>query len=218
MEAGSHLSLALQILAGVGLAAAAGLRAFLPPLVAGLLVRLDVVAVRGDLEWLGSTPALIIFGTAVLAEILADKVPLLDHALDLAGLVVKPAAGALVMAAPLVDLGPLPTLVLALVIGGGVAAGVQVTKSGLRLASTGTTSGLGNPVLSAAEDGLSLTATLLALLKPLLLLVLLVICLLFLRRVVQWMQARARRRRGLHPRTPAGHDAPPFPAGGDTQG
>lgn len=197
MEAGFHQSLLFQILAGLGLAAAAGLRAFLPPLVLGLLARFDLVTLRGDLDWLAATPALIIFATAVLVEILADKVPLLDHVLDLLGMVVKPAAGALVLAAPLVDLGPLTTLLLALVVGGTVAATVHATKSALRLASTGTTGGMGNPVLSLAEDGLSLTGTVLAILAPLLLVLLLVASLLFLRRIVRWMQARVRPRPSL---------------------
>ena len=197
MEAGFHESLLFQILAGLGLAAAAGLRAFLPPLVLGLLARFDLVTLRGDLDWLASTPALIIFATAVLGEVLADKVPLLDHALDILGMVVKPAAGALVLAAPLVDLGPLPTLLLALAVGGTVAATVHATKSALRLASTGTTGGMGNPVLSLAEDGLSLTGTVLAILAPLLLILLLVVSLLFLRRIVMWMQSRMRPRPSL---------------------
>ena len=194
MEAGLQESLIIQILAGIGLAAAAGLRAFLPPLVLGLMARFDLVALRGDLDWLASTPALIIFATAVLAEVLADKVPLLDHALDILGMVVKPAAGALVLAAPLVDLGALPTLLLALAVGGTVAATVHATKSALRLASTGTTGGMGNPALSVAEDGLSLTGTLLAVLAPILLFLLLVASLIFLRRIVIWMQSRSRPR------------------------
>jgi len=194
VEAGLQESLIIQILAGIGLAAAAGLRAFLPPLVLGLMARFDLVALRGDLDWLASTPALIIFATAVLAEVLADKVPLLDHALDILGMVVKPAAGALVLAAPLVDLGALPTLLLALAVGGTVAATVHATKSALRLASTGTTGGMGNPALSVAEDGLSLTGTLLAVLAPILLFLLLVASLIFLRRIVIWMQSRSRPR------------------------
>ncbi|MCZ6746605.1 MAG: DUF4126 domain-containing protein, partial [Acidobacteria bacterium] len=144
MDAGWDQGLFFQILAGLGLAAAAGLRAFLPPLVVGLMARADLITLRGDLDWLAGTPALIIFATAVAVEVLADKVPLLDHALDVVGLVVKPAAGALVLAAPLVDMGPLATLLLALAVGGTLAGMVHVTKSALRLASTGTTGGLGN--------------------------------------------------------------------------
>jgi hypothetical protein len=192
MESGFHDSLLLQILAGAGLAAAAGLRAFLPPLVVGALARLDLITLRSDLQWLESTPALVILATAVFFEVLGDKIPLLDHTLDVVGTVLKPAAGAVVLAAPLLDLSPLATLVLALLLGGSIAETVHLTKSGLRLASTGTTSGLGNPALSAAEDGLSLSGTLLAVFFPLLLLGLLVLGVLFLRRVVRWMQSRSR--------------------------
>ncbi len=194
MDAGWNQALFFQILAGLGLAAAAGLRAFLPPLVVGLMARADLITLRGDLDWLAGTPALIIFATAVAVEVLADKVPLLDHALDVVGLVVKPAAGALVLAAPLVDMGPLATLLLALAVGGTLAGMVHVTKSALRLASTGTTGGMGNPALSLAEDGLSLTGTVLAVVAPLLLVLLLALSLLFLRKIVHWMQARARPR------------------------
>lgn len=190
MEAGLDQSLWIQVLVGVGLAAAAGLRAFLPALVVGIMARMDLIALRGDMDWLASTPALVIFGTAVLAEVLADKVPLLDHALDLMGMVVKPAAGALVLAAPLVDLGPLATILLALTLGGTVAGSVHLTKSALRLASTGTTGGMGNPLLSVAEDGLSLSGTLLAVLAPVMLALLLVLCVFFLNRIIRWMKAR----------------------------
>jgi hypothetical protein len=192
MDPGFHDSLLLQILAGAGLAAAAGLRAFLPPLAVGLLARLDLIPLRGDLQWLASDAVLIILGAAVVIEILGDKIPLLDHGLDVVGTVLKPVAGAVVLAAPLLDLSPLVTLALAVVVGGSIAETVHLTKSGLRLASTGTTSGLGNPAISVAEDGLSLTGAVLAVFYPLLLLVLLVIGVLLLRRLVRWLQARSR--------------------------
>jgi hypothetical protein len=180
------------VLAGIGLAAAAGLRAFLPPLLVGVLARLDLIPLRDDLQWLASTPVLIVLGTAVILELLGDKIPVLDHGLDVLGTVLKPASGALMLAAPLLDLSPAMTLLAALLVGGTVAGTVHLTKSGLRLASTGTTAGLGNPALSLAEDGLSASGTLLAVFAPLLLLLLLVVGLLVLRRVVRWMQTRAR--------------------------
>ena len=79
-------------------------------------------------------------------------------------------------------------------VGGTLAGSVHVTKSALRLASTGTTGGMGNPALSLAEDGLSLTGTVLAVVAPLLLVLLLALSLLFLRKIVHWMQARIRPR------------------------
>jgi hypothetical protein len=108
------------------------------------------------------------------------------------GTVLKPAAGAVVLAAPLLDLSPLTTLVLAVVVGGSIAETIHLTKSGLRLASTGTTSGLGNPALSVVEDGLSLSGAVLAVFYPVLLLALLLIGIVLLRRLVRWMQSRSR--------------------------
>jgi hypothetical protein len=190
MDTPGAATLALQILAGTGLAAAAGLKAFLPPFMVGLLARLDLFELRPGLSWLESTPALIILGTAVVVELAADKIPLIDHVLDAAETLIKPAAGAVVAAAAFVDLSPLWAGVLALAVGGGVAGTVHLAKSGLRLASTGTTGGLGNPALSVLEDGLSLGAVLVAVFAPLLLLLILILGLLLLRRMVRWMQAQ----------------------------
>lgn len=169
-----YLAILAQILAGVTLAAAAGLRAFIPPLLVGLLGRLDLVTLRPGLDWMESTPALVIFGTAVVLEILGDKVPWLDHALDTVQTFLKPASGILVAAAALVDLPPLWAAILAIVVGGTVAGAVHVGKAGVRLASTGTTGGLANPALSAAEDGLSAAGTLLSVFFPILAFALLV--------------------------------------------
>ena len=51
-------------------------------LVVGLGGRFDFIPLGARFEWLESTPALIVFGVAVLAEVLADKIPVVDHALE----------------------------------------------------------------------------------------------------------------------------------------
>jgi hypothetical protein len=191
MDWGFHGSLLLQILGGIGLAASVGFRAFLPPLVVGLLGRFDVISLRAGLDWMETTPALVVFGTAVVVELLADKIPAVDHALDAAASFVKPAAGALVFAAALTDLPPLWTVVVSLVVGGATAGGVHIAKSGLRLASTGATGGIANPILSIAEDGISLTGSLLSIFVPILLIFLLIVGALVLRRIVRWMRSRS---------------------------
>ena len=121
VETISYASLLLQIATGVGLAAVTGLRAFLPAFVVGVVGRLDWIPLRGGFEWLESTPALVIFGTAFILEILADKIPGVDHFLDATGTVVKPAVGALVMVASLADLPPLYAAVIGLLLGGSVS-------------------------------------------------------------------------------------------------
>lgn len=192
MSAGFEGTLALQIVAGIGLAAATGLRAFLPPLVIGILARLDVVPLRPGTAWLESTPALVIFGVAVVLEILGDKIPWVDHALDVAAIVVKPTAATLVVVATVTDMSPLSATILGLLVGGTVAGTVHIARAGLRLVSTGTTGGLANPVLSVVEDGLSLVTTLVALFAPLLVILIGVVLFLLFR--------TGRRRRAAPPR------------------
>ena len=63
----------------IGLAACAGLRAWLPLLLTGALVRADVIAVGSSFSFIASNRALILFGLASVFEIMADKVPLKDY-------------------------------------------------------------------------------------------------------------------------------------------
>lgn len=158
--------LALQLVMGLGLAACCGLRAFLPLLALGLAGRLEVVDLSGTYDWLNSTPALTVFGVAVAGELLADKVPLVDHAFDALATLLKPVAGALVVAPLVSDWTPLQLTVLLMLAGGSVAGLVHVAKAQLRLASTALTAGLGNPLLSAAEDTGAAAGSVMVILLP----------------------------------------------------
>jgi hypothetical protein len=172
METFSPLALLFQLAAGAGLAACCGLRAFLPPLTIGLAARLglgDLVfgpgfELHSSFAWLASTPALVVFGSAVVVEVLADKIPWVDHALDAVQTAVRPLAGALVAAASLTELDPLPAAVVGLILGGSVAGGVHVAKAKTRLLSTAGTGGLASPVLSLVEDVLALAGSVLSVL------------------------------------------------------
>jgi hypothetical protein len=157
----------VQIAMGISLAACAGLRAFLPLLVAGLAGRFDWIPLGGRFEWLETTPALIVFGVAVLVEILGDKVPVVDHTLDTLQTFVKPVAGTLLAASVLTELSPLQATVLGLVTGGVVAETVHLSKANVRVASTLASAGIANPILSIGEDALTLAGSVLAIAIPL---------------------------------------------------
>lgn len=161
------VDLLLAFLLGLGLAAAAGLRVFVPLLIAGLAARFGRIELVAGFDWLGATPVLIGLGLATLIEILAYLVPWLDHALDAVAAPLAVAAGTLLMAAMLLELPPVWRWALALVAGGGAAGLVQLATTGLRLGSTATTGGLGNPVLAAGEAGGATLLGLLAVLIPL---------------------------------------------------
>jgi hypothetical protein len=162
--------LAFELALGTGLAATAGLRTFLPLVAVGLAGRIGLVTLAPAFAWLGSTPALTIFGAAIAVEIVADKVAGVDHLLDLAATVIKPCVGALLVASVATDWSPLGVTLASILAGGGVAGVVHLGKAKLRLISTATTGGLGNALLSLAEDLGALAGAVLALLAPLVLL------------------------------------------------
>ena len=172
--------LLFQILMGIGLAACAGLRAFLPLLVVGVAGRFDLVPLSDNFAWLADWPALIVLAVAVLAEVLSDKFPAVDNFLDMIQVFVKPVAGTILVASVVTELTPLQTTVLALILGSGTAGTVHVVKAKTRLVSTVSTAGVANPILSVAEDTASLTGSVLSLIVPPVVVLVLVFTLVFL--------------------------------------
>ena len=172
--------LLFQILMGIGLAACAGLRAFLPLLVVGVAGRFDLVPLSDNFAWLADWPALIVLAVAVLAEVLSDKFPAVDNFLDMIQVFVKPVAGTILVASVVTELTPLQTTVLALILGSGTAGTVHVVKAKTRLVSTVSTAGFANPILSVAEDTASLTGSVLSLIVPPVVVLVLVFILVFL--------------------------------------
>jgi len=166
LSAGDAALLATQLAMGFALAACVGLRTFLPLLAAGLLARFAYVDLGDHFGWMEKTPALIVFGSAVAFEVLADKVPGLDHALHVVESFVKPVAGTLVAASLFTNLDPMTAVVLGLVGGGTIAGAVHVAKGTTRVASTALTGGLGNPILSVVDDVLAVGGIVLAILAP----------------------------------------------------
>lgn len=153
---------------GLGLAAACGLRIFLPFLVLGLAARAEIVPLAHGFAWIASTPALVAFGVATALEIAGYYVPLVDNLLDVAATPAAVVAGAVASASVLTDLPPLVQGAVALV-GGGAAAGiVKGSTSLLRVKSSVTTAGVANPLLSTVEGIAAAVTSVLAILVPLL--------------------------------------------------
>ena len=158
----------------VALAASAGLRAWLPLLLAGGLARLGVLDLGPSFQFLASNKALVLFGVATAIELIGDKIPAIDHALDVIGTPLRPAAGALLAASVLGTVtDPITSVVLGVTVGAPSAFVPHVAKSALRSASTTVTGGLANPLLSILEDVISVVTFVLAVLLPLLVVVLL---------------------------------------------
>jgi len=184
-----------SLLAAFGLSGAAGLNAWIPLLVAGLLDRAGQLQLAEPYDVIATTPGLIVLGALFLLDFVGDKVPAVDSLLHVVGSVVHPASGAIVFAAPTEAPTDLPSIVL-FALGATVAGSLHATRATVRPASTTLTAGAGNPVLSFAEDVSSAVLSVVAVLAPLvgllLLLVVAVVAVLWWRRI-----ARARRRRSL---------------------
>ncbi len=136
---------------GLGLAASVGFRMFLPLLFLSAAAYFDVVPVGENWQWIGSIPAMVALGFATILEILAYYIPWVDNALDAVELPVAAFAGTAVMASTAMDIDPLWKWALAIIAGGGTASVVKGSNSGVRLASTTSSGGVTNPVISTVE-------------------------------------------------------------------
>ena len=106
MDATTDLMPLVSVAIGLGLAAAAGFRVFVPLLALGLASRQGWLSLAPGFEWLASTPTLVAFGTATVVEVLAYHVPFLDHLLDVVATPSAVVAGTLASAAVFTDLPP----------------------------------------------------------------------------------------------------------------
>jgi len=193
-----HLALGTEVLVhvamGVALSACAGLRAFVPLFVVGLAGRFDWVPLSGSFEWLSDWPALVVFGIAVVVELVGDKFPAVDHFLDSIQTIVKPIVGAMLMLTVVSDWAPLYLTLVWIILGGTLAGVVHLTKAKLRLASTVTTAGMGNPILSVTEDAGALAGTVGALIFPVAVALLVLVAI-----IVTWIALRRLLRRRVAP-------------------
>jgi hypothetical protein len=162
----SALEILLSLALGVALAAAAGLRIFLPLLVVSVAAYTDRLELTESLAWLGTLPAVLMLAVATLAEIAAYYVPGVDNLLDTIASPLAVVAGTVLAAAVMTDLPPLVKWTTAVIAGGGAAGLTQGVTALLRAKSTATTGGLGNSILATGELGGSLFVSMLALAAP----------------------------------------------------
>ncbi|MFE3454465.1 DUF4126 domain-containing protein [Nonomuraea sp. NPDC059194] len=170
----------LAALTGLGLSTAAGLNAYIPLLVVGVLANLtDAVKLPDGYAWLSDWWVLAIIAVLLVAEFVLDKVPVVDSINDAIQTAVRPASGGVVFSATAAAAefdrstwmtehpwaGWLIGIVTALL--------VHVLKSTARPVVNATTGGLGAPVASTVEDAGSLGVSLIAIFLPVLVLLLL---------------------------------------------
>jgi len=158
----------LSIFIGISLSAAAGFRVFVPLLVMSIAAHTGYLEPASGFEWVGTTPALVAFSIATLVEILAYYIPFVDNLLDAIATPLAVIAGVILTASTITGLHPFLSWTLAIIAGGGIAAVFQSITGLTRLASTTSTAGLGNPVVSTVELGGATLLSLIAVLLPVL--------------------------------------------------
>ena len=196
----------MEIGTPLGLGFASGINAYFPLLSFAISARwLHLYKVNPTFAFITSNWCIIALVILTILDFVADKIPVVDHAWDATHTFVRPLAGALVAAASsnrvIIPIGTGSSisshllsaasaatgvihitggglLVLAL-LGGVLAAMSHTAKATTRLASTITTAGLLNVILSIGEDILVCIVILLSLFVPAIMLILLVLFLLF---------------------------------------
>jgi len=191
----------LEVLTGSGLAASAGLNAYIPLLVMGLLGRYtDLINLPSGWQWLSNGWVLAILAVLLAMEFVADKVPVLDSVNDSLQTFVRPTAGGLAFGAgstsetvAVQDPGSFfsGNQWVPIVAGVALAFGVHAVKAGSRVVINTVTAGTGAPVVSTVEDATSVTVSVLAIVVPVLVIVFLVGLVLF----VPWLVLKLRQRR-----------------------
>lgn len=169
------MDIVMGVIVGLGLSAACGFRVFVPLLGMSIANLAGHLTLSPGFEWIGTWPALLTFATATILEIGAYFVPWVDNLMDTLATPASIVAGTIITASQIGDASPLLKWSLALMAGGGVCGVVQTGSVAVRAASSGTTGGFGNFVVSVIELSAAVCITFLAIVVPVICLVLLVV-------------------------------------------
>src|SRR5438105_6736161 len=158
-----------------GAAWLSGINLYATVVTLGLLQRLGLARLPGDLVVLSHDWIIALAAVLYVIEFIADKVPIVDSVWDAIHTFVRVPAGAILAASAFADFDP-PVRVAALLIGGGLALGSHGGKAVTRVAVNTTAPGAG-AVVSVVEDVFAVGFSALMTFFPLLFLGLLVLAL-----------------------------------------
>ncbi len=172
------------IFIGIGLSATCGFRIFVPLLGMSIAHHAGALSFSPGFEWIGSWPATISFGIAMVIEIAAYYIPWLDNMLDTIATPAAIVAGTIATASMVGDVSTFLRWSLAIIAGGGIAGLIQGSSVIVRGISTASTAGLANPAVSTVELIASILGTIISIILPALAVIIVAILLgLILRRL-----------------------------------
>ncbi len=182
----------ISIFLGIGLAASVGFRVFLPLFALSLASYFNVWELNESWQWIGSLAAVITLGVATVVEVFAYFIPWVDNLLDSFAVPLAAIAGTAVMVSTVANLDPVVTWSLAIIAGGGTATAIKGAGAAGRMASTATTGGLGNPVVSTVETGTALAVTTASIFAPVLAIVMVIIILVIIFMIYRKLRPKTR--------------------------
>jgi hypothetical protein len=185
-----------SIFSAFGLAASAGLNAYIPLLVVALLGKFtNLIVLKKPWDAMTSWWIISLLIVLVLIEFLADKIPVVNHINDIIQTLIRPAAGAIAFAAStsvIKNMDPILALALGLIIAGGVHT---VKSAVVRPVVTATTAGAGNIPISIGEDAISTTLSLVSIILPwlgiLLLIIMITLAVIIIRKIAEKRKKKA---------------------------
>jgi hypothetical protein len=185
----------MDVFTAFGLAASAGLNAYLPLLVVSLLAKFtDLIQLSKPWDTLESWWVIGILLVLSTIEFFADKIPAVNHVNDIIQTFVRPVAGAILFAASakvVTDMSPVFAAVLGILVAGSVHA---VKSAAVRPAVTATTGGAGNVPVSVLEDVSSTLFSIIAIVIPALVVAVIIVIAAF---VVWWIWRRINKERAF---------------------
>ncbi len=157
----------LGVFSAFGLSASAGLNAYIPLLVVGVVAHYtDLIKLTPPWDALANPWILIMLGLLLIIEMLADKIPAVNHINDGIQTFVRPVAGAIAFAAStnvIQGINPLVAMACGLLVAGSIHL---VKSAAVRPLVTVTTGGAGNVPVSVAEDATATAMSVLSVLVP----------------------------------------------------
>lgn len=167
----------ISIFLGIGLSASVGFRVFLPLFALSLASYFNIWELNESWQWIGSLVAVITLGVATMVEIFAYFIPWVDNLLDGIAVPLAAIAGTAVMVSTVANLDPVVTWTLAIIAGGGTATAIKGANATGRVASTATTGGLANPIVSTVETGTAVVVATASIFAPIVAVIMVIIIL-----------------------------------------
>lgn len=168
---------------GICLSAGSGFRLFIPFFILSLASFSGWIESGTTFEWIGTYPALIIFGLAALLELIGFYCPWIDNVLDLVATPVSIITGIILTSAVITDINPFLKWFLVIILGGGASLNVQLLTVKARALSSVFPSGKGNFLVTTIENISSIAISVLAIIIPTfsLLLIVVIVYLIYLK-------------------------------------